>query len=218
MGFFDSFAPPIPPQRPRRPRLPPWRGPQRNILPVALPVDVLLIRNETKAVYVNGFDVYPYGFAFTVTTVVHTPGSDAVRRQPVPFPRTANPFAGLSPRGGEPPTPEEIEQAFRVGVRYSDGRACEVEGRGRRSGETRPPEQPLVSLTSGHGSESEWTQGLWVWGIPATGDLELTYRWPAEQARESLVLLDGDLLRDAAAHAVTLWDEPQDEGDGDARG
>lgn len=218
MGFFESFAPPEPPRRPRRPRLPSWRGPQHNILPVALPVDAVLIRNDTKAVYVNGLDVYPHGFTFIINTLIRRPNVGAVRRQPGSFGRMANPFAGLSPRGGEPPTPEEIEQAFRIGVRYGDGRAAEVEGHGRSRGGTRPSEQPLVSLTSGHGSESEWTQGLWAWGIPEAGDVELTYRWPAEQVYESSVTLAGDLLRDAAAHAVILWDEPEDEGDLDARG
>jgi hypothetical protein len=218
MGFFDSFVPPEPPRRPRRPGLPPWRGPQRNILPVALPVDAVLLHNDAKALYANGFDVYPHGFAFMVNTVIRASDAGAVHGRQAPFRRTANPFAGLAPRGGEATTPEEVEQAFRIGVRYGDGRACEVQGHGRRLGETRPSEPPLLSLTSGHGGESEWTQGLWAWGIPESGDVELVYRWPAEHLRESSVIVGGDLLRDAAAHAVTLWELPEDRGDGDARG
>lgn len=218
MGFFESFPPPEPPQRPRRPRRPLWRGPQHIVMPIALAVEAVLVRNATKAVYVNGFDVYPYGFACTVTTLIRRSGVGASSRRPQPFVRTANPFAGLSPRGGEPPTPEEIEQALHIGVRYADGRTAEVQGRGDWRGATRPPEQPLISVTSGHGSENEWVQGLWAWGIPEAGDIELVYRWPAEHVSESSVILDGDLLRSAAARAVTLWDEPEDEGDGNARG
>lgn len=211
MGFFDSFPPPEPPKRPRRPRRLAWRGPQFNVLPVALAVDAVLLRNETKAVYASDFEVYPYGFAFTINTLCRRPLNGAPRR-PGPPMRTANPFAGLSPRGGDAPTPEEIEQAFRIGVRYADGRSSELEGRGGWRHET-APEQPLLSLTSGHGGEGEWTQSLWAWGIPEEGDVDLFYRWPAEQVAESSLTLDGDALRDAAARAVTLWEESDDEGE-----
>lgn len=217
MGFFESFPPPEPPKQPRRPPRLPWRGPRFNVVPVALAVDAVLARDATKAIYANGFDVYPYGFAFVVSSLIRR--SEPVRGRPAVFAGTANPLGWLSPRSGEPLTPEETEQAFHIGVRYADGRAAEVKRSYGRFGETRPPEQPLLSLNSGHGGEHEWTQGLWAWGIPAAGDVELVYRWPAEQISESSVILDGDLLRAAAARAVTLWDdEPEDGGDGDARG
>jgi hypothetical protein len=216
MGFFASFPPPEPPKRPRRPLRPPWRGPERKVVPCALAVDAVLLRNATKALYVNGFDVYPYGFAFLVNTLLRESAVGEVRSRS--FLRTANPFDGLSPRGGEPPAPQEIERAFRIGVRFADGRSAEVEGRGGWRDGTRPPEPPSVGMTSGHGSEGEWTQGLWVWGIPEAGDVEVVYRWPAEQVADSSLTLDGDLLRDAAARAVTLWDESDDEGGEDAHG
>lgn len=219
MGFFDSFPPPEPPQRPRRPRQPTWRRPPFNVVNVALAVDAVLLRNGAKAVYVNGFDVYPNGFAFVLNALRRGSANDAAAGRPMPPTRTADPFAGLFSRRGEPPTPEQIEQEFHLGVRYADGRSAELEGHRERRGQTRPTEEPLLSLLSGHGSEGEWTQGLWAWGIPDAGDVELVYRWPAEQVSESSLVLDGDRLRDAAARAVTLWIESDDEGDaGYARG
>ena len=67
------------------------------------------------------------------------------------------------------------------------------------------------SSTGEFGTESEWVEKFWVWGVPADGDAELVYSWPAEDLPESSLPIDGDLLRDAAARAVTLWAEPGDE-------
>jgi hypothetical protein len=217
MGFFDTFPPPEPPQPPRRPRRPAWRSPGRNVKPVALAVDGILVRREELAVYVNDFNVYPSGFTLTITTL---------RRQRAGAggwdghsPRDPSPFGPRRNRGGGGAA-EEVEGVLRFGVRFADGRSGVLEGLGAWRGESglgdgEPPAAPVVSTHSGHGNESEWVQGLWVWGIPEEGDVELIYSWLAESVPESRFLLDGDVLRDAAARAVTLWDEAEESEEGD---
>lgn len=213
MGFFDSFPPPEPPKPPRRPRRPAWRSPGRNVKPVALAVDDILVRREELAVYVNDFSVYPNGFTLTITTLRRQQaGAGGWDGHPGHHP---NPFGPRRNRGGGG-SAEELEGIFRFGVRFADGRSGAFEGLGAWRGEVvEAPAAPFVSMHAGHGNESEWVQGLWVWGIPEEGDVELIYSWLAEAVPESRVVVDGDVLRDAAARAVTLWDEPDYAEDGD---
>jgi hypothetical protein len=216
MGFFDSFPPPEPPKPPRRPRRPAWRSPGRNVKPVALAVDDILVRREELAVYVGDFSIYPNGFTLTVTTLRRPRlGSGGWDGHPAHHP---NPFGPRRGRGGVGPA-EEPEELLRFGVRFADGRSAAVEGLGAWRGDggrdVEPPTPPVVSMHSGHGNESEWVQGLWVWGIPEQGDVELIYSWLAESVPESRVEVDGDAVRAAAARAVTLWDEPDDPEEGD---
>jgi hypothetical protein len=213
MGFFDSFPPPEPPKPARRPRRPAWRGPGRNVKPVALAVDDILVRRGELAVYVNGFSVYPNGFTLTITTLRRQQaGAGGWDGHGLHHP---NPFGPRRSRGGGG-SAEEVEGIFRFGVRFADGRSGALEGLGVGRGESvEPPAAPVISMHSGHGNESEWVQGLWIWGIPEEGDVELIYSWPAESVSESRLEIDGDVLRDAAARAVTLWDEADEPEEGD---
>ena len=207
MGFFDSFPPPEPPRRPRRPRRPAWRTPGRNVKPVALALDGILVQRDELAVYVNGFNVYPDGFTLTVNTLRRQPES-AVWEDPRSH--HPNPFGPRRYRGATA-SAEELEGVLRFGVRFADGRSGVAEGLGAWRGEVGPPSQPAISMHSGHGNESEWVQGLWVWGLPDEGDVELVYSWGAEAVPESRFELSGDVVREAAARAVTLWDEAEYE-------
>jgi len=213
MNFFDSFPPPEPPRRPRRPRPVAWHAPARNIMPVALAVDGILVQRTDMAVYVNGFNVYPNGFTLTVNALrkqVEYHGRDDPRVQ------HANPFGSHGFRG-EPDAAEELARVLRIGVRFGDGRSAVAEGFSAWRGEPdAPPVPPVINVSSGHGSENEWTQGFWVWGIPEEGDIELIYSWPAEAVPESRFELDGAAVRNAAARVVTLWDEPEDEAEENA--
>lgn len=212
MGFFDSFPPPEPPKPPRRPRRPAWRSPGRNVKPVALGVDGILVQHSELAVYVNGVNVYPDGFTLTVNTLRRQTESAGWED---PRHRHPNPFGPRRHRGGSAAaaSAEEFEGVLRIGVRFADGRGGVVRGFGEWREEVEPPVPPVVSMHSGHGNESEWNQGLWVWGIPEEGDVELVYSWLAEEVPESRFELDGDVVREAASRAVTLWDEPEDEHD-----
>lgn len=207
MGFFDSFPAPEPPKRPRRRRQPDWRMPARNVKPVALAFDAILVQREELAVYVNGVNVYPNGFTLTVSSLRRQSESAGLRDSRIHDP---NPFGGHRHRGLAAAA-EDVAGVLRLGVRFADGRSGVVEGFGVWRGDAEPSAPPTVSLHSGHGNESEWVQGLWVWGIPEAGDVDVVYSWVAEAVPESRLGLDGDVLREAATRAVTLWDEPEDE-------
>jgi hypothetical protein len=214
MAFFDSFPPPEPPKRPRRARVPAWRMPDRNVKPVALAFDAILVRREELAVYVNGVNVYPNGFTLTITTLRRQTESAGPRE---PGSRNPNPFGSHHYRG-VPASTEDLEGVLRLGVRFADGRSAVADGIGMWRGDDEPSGPPTVNAHSGHGNESEWVQGLWVWGIPEAGDVDVVYSWAAEAVPESRFELDGDVIREAATRAVTLWDDSEydHEGDDDA--
>ena len=211
MGFFDAFPVPEPPEPPRRARSRVWHDPGRNVVPATLVVDGLLVRRPELAVFASDFRVYPFGFGFEVSVLrqPRRPGGDDELRTETPF------------RGDRRVRGREAERGrdLRFGVRFADGRSAAtgpglVPPRARVVGSQ--PEPPLISLRGGHGSNGFWQQMHWVWGLPEKGDLDLVYSWPAEQVPESRLELDGDVLRNAAGHAVVLWDQPEEEEDGDA--
>ena len=211
MGFFDAFPVPEPPEPPRRARSRVWHEPGRNIVPTTLVVDGLLVRRPELAVFAGDFRVYPFGFGFEVSVLrqPRRPGGDDELRTETPF------------RGDRRVRGREAERGrdLRFGVRFADGRSAAtgpglVPPRARVVGSQ--PEPPLISLRGGHGSNGFWQQMHWVWGLPEKGDLDLVYSWPAEQVPESRLELDGDVLRNAAGHAVVLWDQPEEEEDDDA--
>jgi hypothetical protein len=181
--------------------------PPRGVKPVALAVDGLLVHREALALYANGFNAYPAGFSFALTSVRDHPYPRDVR---APDFRPANPFGSRRPRG-EPGSREELLSVLRVGVRFTDGGSVFAANHGAWRGVDHPLEPPTITSYSGSGTESEWVERFWVWGVPAGGDVELAYSWPAEDVPDSSLLIDGDALREAAARAVTLWGEPGDE-------
>ena len=211
MGFFDAFPVPEPPEPPRPARSRVWHAPGRNIVPATLVVDGLLVRRPELVVFANDFRVYPFGLGFAVNVLrrPRRPGEDYEVR-------TESPFRGnRRARGRE----AERGRDLRFGVRFADGRSAAT-GPGlvpsRARGVSPRPEPPLISMRGGRGCNGFWQQMHWVWGLPEKGNLDLVYSWPAEQVPESRLKLNGDALRDAAGHATVLWDEPEEEEDGDA--
>lgn len=209
MGFFDAFPVPEPPEPPRRARSRIWHDPGRNIMPATLVMDGLLVRRPEFAVFANDFRVYPFGFGFAVN----------VLRQPRPpgedyDVRTESPFRGDRRARGRDAEPG---RDLRFGVRFADGRSAATGPDFVSPRVIGPrPEPPLISMRGGHGGNGFWQQMHWVWGLPEKGDLDLVYSWLAEEVPESRLELDGDVLRNAAGHAMVLWDGPAEEEDGDA--
>ena len=206
MGFFDSLPKPEPPPRPRYRAHPPWISPGNNIMPATLAVDGVLVRTPTLGVYVDGFRVFPYGFAFGVTVLINV----AAGEEP-----TRDPFAMHPDSHQHGISPADRANALRIGVQYPDGSGAMVGGPGRTGDWSQPPEPPVISIGGASGGGGSWEQGLWVWNVPESGDVSLVYSWLARSVPESRLTLDGEALRAAAARAVVLWPEPTDEEDGD---
>ncbi|MBR7833231.1 hypothetical protein KDL01_08140 [Actinospica durhamensis] len=203
MGFFDAFPVPEPPEPPRRAPARAWRDPGRNVMPVTLVVDGLLVRRPEFAVFLNDFRVYRSGFAFAVNVLrkPRRPGEDHDRRTESPFDHPRRVLGSEA----------KVRRDLQFGVRFADGRGAAIgpglvppHARGSR------PEPPLISMRGGHGGNGYWQQALWVWGLPEEGDVDLVYSWAAEDVAEARLSLDGDALREGAGRAAVLWEETEE--------
>ena len=213
MGFFDSLrrAGPPAPRQPSR-RLPEWFHPGRNVMPTVLPVDRLLTGRPELAVFVSALRVRPSGFEFDVEVLRRLSDTDA--RDVL----DGDPFEHTLPPRRRPGSAEPAGGHVSFGVRYADGRSATADPVLRMPFDAGVPEPPFVKPTGGRGMPGHWHRRYWVWGLPASGDIELVYSWPAENVEETTFTVDGDRVRAAAADAVVLWDEPDAEaGGGDGR-
>jgi hypothetical protein len=206
MGFFDSLPAPEPPEPSRSIRPPEWHDPGHNVAPAGLVVDGLLVRRPALAVFLGGFEVYPHGFTFGVTVLRR-----GVRGRGFGV-REDNPFGPHWLRGTE--RVADPERYLRFGVQFADGRGASAQHGFSRPDRGSPPARPFISPHGGHGGAGDWEQGYWIWGLPERGDVSLVYSWLAENVPESRFELDGDTLRAAAARAVRLWMEPDEDDHG----
>jgi hypothetical protein len=174
-------------------------------MPGTLAVDGVLVHTPEVGVFADGFRVYPYGFTFKVTALAKDAEGDDV---------LGDPF-GLSVRR-RARTPADRDNALRIGIEFPDGRGATVDGPRGSGSPSEPPEPPVLRGGGGSGGGGRWEQGLWVWNLPAEGDVSIVYSWLAREVPESRLTLDGEALRAAAARAVVLWPEPVIEEDGGA--
>jgi hypothetical protein len=207
MGFFDSLPKPVPPEPPQYFQHPPWVEPGRNIMPATLAVDGVLVRTPTVGVFADGFRVYPYGFSFGITILIN--GSAGEEQAEDPF--------RLYPRFRQTePTPADRDNALRIGVEFPNGRGASIFSPREPEDESEAPQPPVISLEGANsGGSNRWTLGFWVWDLPKSGDVSIVYSWLARSVPESRLTLDGEILRAAAARAVVLWPEPDEDGDDD---
>lgn len=206
MDFFDSIPRPEPPERPKRLKRPTWMRPE-NIVPITVPFDRILLHTPEVGVFITALRAYPSGFELTVSVRRPRSAERGGHRD-----RPNNPFGRhrLDPDGQDD---EAAARALRFGVLFADGRRAAADGRRplpiERSGT--PPEVPTMSQQGGHGSDHDWEQTFWVWGLPEEGPVTIVYSWAAQNVPETSLEIDGDQLRSAAGRAVLLWPEPEDE-------
>jgi hypothetical protein len=174
-------------------RDPPWLGPADNVVagPAALGLLTLGRRADGATAWLSRFTATPDGVAFTVSILAEDP-----------------PPRGLT-RG---------DDVLRVGVRFADGRAAEVDlnDHFRVPDLLRPADGIALSLQGAGESEHRWDQDVWLWPVPPAGALAFTSSWGED------VVLDAAPLRAAADAAVELWvddrpywPEPGEEDDAD---
>jgi hypothetical protein len=188
----DFFEPPPPPPQPEPFRPPPWLGPPRNVLGVAVPVRFVLARTESVAVAVVDATAYPIGLEFRVA-VRRRGGEREVWEEPL----------GLHPRlrGGEIPP-----ELLRMGVQFSDGRkATSLAGFPHRPDEE--PSRPVLVSRGGGGGGGHWDYGFWLYPLPPQGPLAFVCEWPSEGIDLTRHEIDGELIRGAAGRAEVLWED-----------
>lgn len=159
----------------------PYSAPE-NELPVALPLDLVLVRTPDIAVALTRLQAYSTGL--TLDLVVRLRPSSLVR----PDDRL-NELLWHGRGGGA---------QFLFGVGFADGRrATNVRG-ARDSG-------MLLVSGSGSGGMSSVEQSWWLHPLPPEGPLTVAVRCDELGIEETVAELDGTAVRRAAERVVTLW-------------
>jgi hypothetical protein len=194
VNFFDRYAPP-PPEEPEfelssQPR---WAKPE-ELLGAAVAEQFLLARADDAAIGVGGIVAYPSGFAFTVTTVLRREDRRAAHYHET-FHRDMF--------DDDPPSPGFL----RIGVQFADGSVVTNLGGHPHFGFDDEPPGPILIHDGGGGGGRRYDMTYWVWPLPPPGPLTFVCEWPAHGIAESQATIDAGLVHEAAARAITLWDE-----------
>jgi hypothetical protein len=195
VGFFDRFPPPDRPEPEPARAMPRWAKPDTTLGGTVATEETILGRGDAAVVGLSGLTAYPNGFAFLLTVILREEDHRG-RVFHLGFHRD---FVD-----DEPPAPEFL----RVGVQYADGTTATNLG-GYPGPLEEGAEDPLLLLQDGGGGGGRrYEQGYWVWPLPPPGPVTFVCEWPAYGIAESQTEVDAQLIRDAAARAVTIWPDP----------
>ena len=94
---------------------------------------------------------------------------------------------------------------FRLGVELPNGRRART-----GTGDAPPLESPesgaVLTLQSSAAGPLRWQGDYWLWPLPDTGIMVIGCRWPDRAIEESLVTVETEALRMAAASSHPAWE------------
>ncbi len=174
---------------------PEWVGPPDNVIPGALPLELLLAASKTVVVALRGRAAYPTGFEFDLVVRLRA-------LAPADEPSTSQ-YLVVSP---EEVTNGRLPPRFlRFGLEFSDGRKVTNLPRAGPRLIAHPGVGPILWGRDGSGSSLAWRQAYWVWPLPPPGPLKFVCAWPAFEIPESTASVDGARVIDAAQRATVVW-------------
>lgn len=194
MSFFEPPPPPPEPSQASAPA-PEWIGPPENVLPASFPLDLVLARTGELALFVRSGRAYPHGFEFTF----------GLRTRRSREQRAEDPMMGWhAARRGQ-----FDDSMLRFGIAFADGRKATIfDGRPWWGDPDNPPAPEIVLMQrGGGGGGTSWNVDFWAWPLPPEGEVEFVAEWPSEGIKLTRLSIDSQVIRDAAARAVTLWPE-----------
>ena len=170
----------------------PWRGGPNDTLGVPLFFSPMLALTDEVAVFVGDVVAFPSGFKISVTTF----GRLNYFR-----------FRPEHDGPGPGPGPDLTGGVLRFGVGFGDGSKVtdawdlnQPHGDGSRV---------LMSTASGGGNR-RYGHHFWCEPLPPPGMMRFVCEWPAVGIPESEVVVDAQVILDAAAKAVPIWERDVD--------
>jgi hypothetical protein len=190
MSFFESIPPPPPPE-PVRSQTPAWMR-SDEVLPGAVPGEMLLVRTDRAAVAFGSVRAYPNGFEFTL----HVRTRDADEFGP------GDPFEQRRRWLGQ----QDDEGHLRLGLLYADGRRGTTTGSSWPDGDI-DDDQLILIPDGGGGSSHSWDSDFWAHPLPPDGPVTFVISWPRYGVAETRAEFDGAAIRAGAERAESLWPE-----------
>jgi hypothetical protein len=178
MGFFDD----APPSRERPGQGGGWHQPLAEFPHVAFAGPLILARTDEVAVAVTAIWAFSTGCEFWI---------GARFREEVPL------IADVD---------DQPSLLMRLGIQFADGRKVANLGRAPEPSGSMPGGLLLRPLSFG-GSRLDRNRSYWVWPLPPPGPVTFAFEWAAFGIGENRVEIDGQLIIDAAAQSVRLWDD-----------
>lgn len=204
MNFFDDFPKPDPMERAKNAKFvpPPWVGPPQDELPAVLHIGQFLYRSPTRVLTVKSADVYTTGCSFQLAWIIRR-GEESEEEW------TALHASVFQHGPGMGPTSADLQ--LLLGVQLPDGTRARtgIFGWGRPVDLDKEPEAPALTFRGGGGSSNDdevsASGNLWLWPLPADGELRLLAQWKGLGIGECSVAIDGSNFSSAAARALNLW-------------
>ncbi|MGB8650213.1 MAG: hypothetical protein WCD35_06090 [Mycobacteriales bacterium] len=163
----------------------PYTGPPQDEVGVLAMSSVVLARSSDVAVALRGVTAYSDGLLLHVVVLF----ADEQKQEQLDW--------SLQEYSRSP-------GRFRLGVQMSDGTRATT-----GTGDAPPVEAPglkaALTLQTSAAGPLRWQGDYWLWPVPPPGLLVVGCRWSDRGIDESLVSLDSEVLRAAAATSVPVW-------------
>jgi hypothetical protein len=175
-------------------------SPPENEFPAGVGLTMLLGRSDDAAVGITQVEAFSTGFRFTLAVRLRQP-----RAQLAP----GGLFMLIGPH--VPPGVEiPLEDRLLLGIEYPDGRRVSTLDDSRMSGPGATPdgEELVLVQQGGGGGDQSVDQTYWVAPLPPAGPVTVVLSWAGFGMPESRTVLDGGVIRSAAAGSQVLWPQP----------
>jgi hypothetical protein len=190
MSFFDVPAT----EEPEEPARPPWFGPPDDEVGVVIVIERAVARTQQALVSVRSTTVYREGFSVAVAAYRAVASEDDDELD------LWDDMAFMRGRGAD------ADEVLRFGVEFANGSKATNLDRFPQVKRGELPSSPVLTGGPQGGGGSRTDLSYWVWPLPPPGPLAFVCEWPSEAIPVSRIVIEGDVVRDAAVQARRIWD------------
>lgn len=174
---------------------PVWLNPPDDMVPGAVPVELIIGRSDRAVVMLTGVRAFPSGLSMTLSVRTRV----RMRR----FDLNDEVFDGPYRHDQDD---EWRRDRLKWGFEFADGRrATNVDPWDHDVDSARTPDHPVLSGGGGGGGDRSVDRDYWLWPLPPQGSLKVVCQWLMLGIEPTTSDIDADQVVAAAARAVSVW-------------